>query len=90
MLDLDVTKGGDLYASAHMRASSSAPSAGGSAQGTARECLELLGCLGAGKPTCSPRSSPPPVLAGDLSLLASFATHEFTPRTGARSKSAGT
>jgi hydroxymethylglutaryl-CoA reductase (NADPH) len=78
MLDLDVTKAGDLYASAHLPCILVGTVGGGSAQGTARECLELLGCFGAGKANLFAEILAATVLAGDLSLLASFATHEFT------------
>jgi hydroxymethylglutaryl-CoA reductase (NADPH) len=78
MLDLDVTKSGDLYASAHMPCLLVGTVGGGTAQGTARECLELLGCSGAGKANLFAEIMAATCLAGDLSLLASFATHEFT------------
>lgn len=77
-LDLDVTKAGDLYASAHLPCLLVGTVGGGSAQGTARECLELLGCAGDGKANLLAEIVAATVLAGDLSLLASFATHEFT------------
>ncbi|MDZ4772546.1 MAG: 3-hydroxy-3-methylglutaryl-CoA reductase [Planctomycetota bacterium] len=78
MLDLEVTSTGDLYASAHMPCLLVGTVGGGSAQGTALECLTLLGCAGAGKANHFAEILAATVLAGDLSLLASFATHEFT------------
>lgn len=78
ILDLDVTKSGDLYASAHMPCLLVGTVGGGTAQGTARECLELLDCAGAGKANHFAEIVVATCLAGDLSLLASFATHEFT------------
>ena len=78
MLDLDVTPNGDLYASAHMPCLLVGTVGGGSAQGTALECLELLGCAGEGNANLFAEFMVATVLAGDLSLLASFSTHEFT------------
>jgi hydroxymethylglutaryl-CoA reductase (NADPH) len=77
-LDLAVTKDGDLHATAHMPCLLVGTVGGGTAQGTARECLELLGCFGPGKANHLAEILAAVVLAGDLSLLASFATHEFT------------
>ena len=50
---------------------------GGSQQGTARECLQLLGCLGDGGARPFAELLGATVLAGDLSLLAAFCSHEF-------------
>ena len=77
MLDLDVTPQGDLYASAHLPCLLLGTVGGGSAQGTARECLALLGCEGAGRANHFAEIVAATVLAGDLSLMASFTTHEF-------------
>lgn len=78
MLDLEVTSTGDLYASAHMPCLLVGTVGGGSAQGTALECLTLLGCAGEGRANHFAEILAATVLSGDLSLLASFATHEFT------------
>jgi hydroxymethylglutaryl-CoA reductase (NADPH) len=77
LLDLDVDAKGNLYASAHLPCLLVGTVGGGSAQGTARECLELMGCLGEGKANHFAEILAATVLAGDLSLMASFATHEF-------------
>jgi hydroxymethylglutaryl-CoA reductase (NADPH) len=77
LLDFDVTPGGDLYASVHLPCLLVGTVGGGSAQGTAAECLALLGCAGAGKANVFAEILAATVLAGDLSLMAAFATHEF-------------
>lgn len=77
LLDLDVDTNGNLYASAHLPCLLVGTVGGGSGQGTARECLELLGCAGAGQANHLAEILAATVLAGDLSLLAAFASHEF-------------
>src|SRR5207247_2737125 len=47
--NFDLTDEGDLYASVTLPALTVGTVGGGTGQGTARECLELLGCAGAGK-----------------------------------------
>ena len=77
LLDFDVTEQGDLYASVHLPCLLVGTVGGGSGQGTAAECLNLLGCAGAGKANVFAEILAATVLAGDLSLMAAFATHEF-------------
>jgi hydroxymethylglutaryl-CoA reductase (NADPH) len=77
MLDFDVTQAGDLYASVHLPNLLVGTVGGGSGQGTARECLELLGCAGAGKANAFAEILAATILAGDLSLMAAFTSHEF-------------
>jgi hydroxymethylglutaryl-CoA reductase (NADPH) len=77
MLDLDVTPEGDLYASAHLPCLLVGTVGGGSGQGTAAECLKLLGCTGTGSANAFAEILAAAVLAGDLSLMAAFASHEF-------------
>jgi hydroxymethylglutaryl-CoA reductase (NADPH) len=77
MLDFDVTSTGDLYASVHLPNLLVGTVGGGSGQGTARECLELLGCAGAGKANTFAEILAATILAGDLSLMAAFTSHEF-------------
>jgi hydroxymethylglutaryl-CoA reductase (NADPH) len=76
-LDLDVTEGGDLYASVTLPSLLVGTVGGGSGQGTARECLELLGCFGASRANHFAEILGATILAGDLSLMASFCSHEF-------------
>jgi len=77
MLDFDVTPSGDLYVSVHLPCLLVGTVGGGSGQGTAAECLKLLGCAGEGKANVFAEILAATVLAGDLSLMAAFATHEF-------------
>ena len=79
-LDLSVSApagAADLYASVHLPSLLVGTVGGGSGQGTAAECLELLGVRGAGGANLFAELLAATVLAGDLSLLASFCTHEF-------------
>jgi hydroxymethylglutaryl-CoA reductase (NADPH) len=76
-LDLAVTSEGDLYASAHLPSLLVGTVGGGSGQGTAAECLELMGCRGAGRAGTFAELAAAMVLAGDLSLMAAFCSHEF-------------
>ncbi len=76
-LDFEVTPNGDCYASAYLPSLLVGTVGGGSAQGTAAECLALLGVAGTGGANVFAELIGATVLAGDLSLLASFCTHEF-------------
>ncbi|HUR28234.1 MAG TPA: hypothetical protein VM509_08600 [Planctomycetota bacterium] len=76
-LDLDVTKNGDLYASATLPSLLVGTVGGGAQKGTAAECLALLGFAGSGHANTFAEILGAVVLAGDLSLLAAFASHEF-------------
>lgn len=76
-LDLDLTDEGDLYVSVHLPSLLLGTVGGGSGKGTAHECLALLGCAGAGRVRRLCEIAAATVLAGDLSLMAAFASHEF-------------
>ena len=76
-LDFDLTREGDLYASVTLPSLLLGTVGGGTGQGTARECLEILGCLGSGAARRFAEILGATVLAGDLSLMCSFCTHEF-------------
>jgi hydroxymethylglutaryl-CoA reductase (NADPH) len=76
-LDFEVTAAGDLYASAHMPSLLVGTVGGGSGQGTAAECLDLLGVRGTGGANTFAEILVATVLAGDLSLMAAFTAHEF-------------
>ena len=76
-LDFAIDARGDLYASAHLPALLVGTVGGGSGQGTAAECLSLMGCLGEGKADLFAEVLAATVLAGDLSLMAAFTSHEF-------------
>ena len=77
LLDFDVTPEGDCYVSAHLPSLIVGTVGGGTAQGTAAECLDILGVRGDGGANVFAEILAATVLAGDLSLLASFCTHEF-------------
>ncbi len=76
-LELAITAQGELYASAHLPSILVGTVGGGTGQGTAAECLDLLGVRGEGGANEFAELLAAIVLAGDLSLLASFCTHEF-------------
>jgi hydroxymethylglutaryl-CoA reductase (NADPH) len=76
-LDLDVTREGDLYASAFLPSLLVGTVGGGSAQGTAAECLDLMRCRVPGGANRLAEILAATVLAGDLSLMAAFCSHEF-------------
>lgn len=76
-LDFQVTKSGDLYASASLPNLLVGTVGGGSGKGTALECLSILGCAGAGHANTFAELLAATVLAGDLSLMASFCAHDF-------------
>jgi hydroxymethylglutaryl-CoA reductase (NADPH) len=78
-LDLAPTASGDLYACAHLPSLLVGTVGGGTGQGTAAECLDLLGVRGPGRANVFAEILAATVLAGDLSLLAAFCTHEFVP-----------
>jgi len=78
MLDLETNKDGDLYVAVTLPSLLIGTVGGGSGQGTARECLNLMGCAGAGKVRRFAQILAATVLAGDLSLMAAFTANEFT------------
>ncbi|MEM7309057.1 MAG: 3-hydroxy-3-methylglutaryl-CoA reductase [Planctomycetota bacterium] len=77
LLDFDVDERGDLQASATLPALLVGTVGGGSGKGTAAECLDILGVRGDGGANTFAEMLAATVLAGDLSLMASFCTHEF-------------
>jgi hydroxymethylglutaryl-CoA reductase (NADPH) len=77
VLDLEVDREGDLHACVTLPSLLVGTVGGGSGQGTAAECLALMGCLGAGKANLFAELVAATVLAGDLSLMAAFCSHEF-------------
>lgn len=77
LLDFDVDGSGDLQATLTLPSLLVGTVGGGSGQGTAAECLRILGCAGAGRARAFAEIVAGTVLAGDLSLVAAFASHEF-------------
>ena len=74
---LEPTAEGDLYASVTLPSLTVATVGGGTGQGTARECLAMLGCTGAGKALKLAEIAAATLLAGELSMGAALASGEF-------------
>jgi hydroxymethylglutaryl-CoA reductase (NADPH) len=75
---LEVTAGGDLYASATLPNLIVGSVGGGTSLPTQRECLELMDCYGAGKAGRLAEITAAVCLAGELSILAALAAGHFT------------
>lgn len=73
----EATGDGDLHASVSLPSLILATVGGGTGQGTARECLEMLGCLGGGKARKLAEIAAATLLAGELSMAAAIASGEF-------------
>jgi hydroxymethylglutaryl-CoA reductase (NADPH) len=73
----EVLEGGDLHASVILPSLIVATVGGGTGLGTARECLEMLGCAGAGKAAKLAEIAAALVLAGELSMGAAIASGEL-------------
>ncbi len=73
----EVVAGGDLYASVTLPSLTVATVGGGTGLGTARECLQLLGCAGAGGALKLAEITAATLLAGELSMGAALASGEF-------------
>ncbi|HEV3076555.1 MAG TPA: hypothetical protein VHB47_19185, partial [Thermoanaerobaculia bacterium] len=73
----EVTAEGDLYASVTLPSLTVATVGGGTGGGTARECLEMLGCAGAGGAPKLAEIAAATLLAGELSMGAALASGEF-------------
>jgi len=73
----EVTEEGDLYATATLPSLTVATVGGGTGLGTARECLDVLGCAGTGGAPKLAEIAAALVLAGDLSMGAAIASGEF-------------
>jgi hydroxymethylglutaryl-CoA reductase (NADPH) len=73
----EVTGDGDLYASVTLPALTVATVGGGTALGTSRECLEMLGCYGNGHAVKFAEIVAATLLAGEISMGAAIASGEF-------------
>jgi hydroxymethylglutaryl-CoA reductase (NADPH) len=71
------TAEGDLYASVTLPSLTVATVGGGTGLGTAHECLEVLGCAGAGGALKLAEIAAACLLAGELSMGAAIASGEF-------------
>lgn len=75
---MEVTEAGDLYASGTFPNLIVGSVGGGTRLGTQRECLEIMGCFGAGKSGRLAEITAGVCLAGELSILAALAEGHFT------------
>ena len=75
--NFEVTDEGDLYASVTLPSLTVATVGGGTQWGTSRECLEMLGCAGAGHAPKFAEIVAATLLAGELSMGAAIASGEF-------------
>jgi hydroxymethylglutaryl-CoA reductase (NADPH) len=75
--DYEVTGDGDLYASVTLPSLTVATVGGGTGIGTSRECLDMLGCSGAGHAPKLAEIFAATLLAGELSMAAAIGSGEF-------------
>ena len=75
--DFEVTAEGDLYASVTLPSLTVATVGGGTGLGTARECLQVLGCAGEGNSPKLAEIVAATLLAGELSMGAAIASGEY-------------
>jgi len=75
--DFSVTDEGDLYASVTLPSLTVATVGGGTGLGTSPECLQILGCLGAGRARKFAEIVAATLLAGELSMGGALASGEF-------------
>jgi hydroxymethylglutaryl-CoA reductase (NADPH) len=75
--NFELDHNGDLYASVTLPSLTVATVGGGTALGTSRECLEVLGCAGSGKAGKFAEIICAALLAGELSMGAAIASGEF-------------
>jgi len=73
----EVTADGDLYASVTLPSLTVATVGGGTGRGTARECLEVIGCAGAGGAPKLAEIAAATLLGGELSMGGALASGEF-------------
>lgn len=73
----ELTPEGDLWASVTLSSLILATVGGGTALGTSRECLEMLGCFGRDKARKLAEITAATLLAGELSMGAAIASGEF-------------
>ena len=75
--NFEVTDDGDLYATVTLPSLTVATVGGGTALGTSRECLEMLGCAGSGGAAKFAEIVAATILAGELSMGSAIASSEF-------------
>jgi hydroxymethylglutaryl-CoA reductase (NADPH) len=74
---MEILEDGDFYASVTLPSLTVATVGGGTALGTSRECLQMLGCFGAGRAARLAEIMAASLLAGELSIGAAIASGEF-------------
>jgi hydroxymethylglutaryl-CoA reductase (NADPH) len=77
LTSMEVTESGNLECSVTLPALTLATIGGGTALGTARACLEMIGCYGAGRARKLAEIVAASVLAGEISIGAAIASGEF-------------
>ncbi|MBI2187391.1 MAG: hydroxymethylglutaryl-CoA reductase [Acidobacteria bacterium] len=75
--NFELTDEGDIYASVTLPSLTVATVGGGTALGTSRECLSLLGCAGSGNAPRFAEIAAATALAGEISMAAAIASGEF-------------
>jgi hydroxymethylglutaryl-CoA reductase (NADPH) len=75
--NFELTGEGDLYASVTLPSLTVATVGGGTGLGTGRECLEMLGCAGAGGARRLAEIVAAALLAGEISMGAAMVSGEF-------------
>lgn len=75
--DYELTGDGDLYASVTLPSLTVATVGGGTALGTSHECLQILGCAGAGHALKLAEIVASAVLGGELSMAGAIGSGEF-------------
>jgi hydroxymethylglutaryl-CoA reductase (NADPH) len=83
---MELDKNGDLYASVYLPSLILGTVGGGTAVGTHGECLEMLGCAGAGKAKRLEVIAAATVLAGVLSITAAIVSSEFAQAHDSRGR----
>jgi hydroxymethylglutaryl-CoA reductase (NADPH) len=73
----EVGEAGELYAAVNLPSLTVATVGGGTGLGTARECLEMLGCVGTGKAARLAEIVAAFLLGGEISLMAAIASGEL-------------
>ncbi|MEO8504505.1 MAG: hydroxymethylglutaryl-CoA reductase [Acidobacteriota bacterium] len=73
LLQFEVTAEGDLFASVTLPSLTLGTVGGGTSQGTAHACLEMMGCVGTGKARKLAEITAAYLLAGEISLMAAIA-----------------
>ncbi|HXR04621.1 MAG TPA: hydroxymethylglutaryl-CoA reductase [Verrucomicrobiae bacterium] len=77
LTDMDVTEGGDLYASVTLPNVIVGTVGGGTHLPTAHECLAILGCVGEGTARKFAEICTATILAGEISIMGALAAGEF-------------